>query len=809
VRISLWIDQLLQDARYALRTLRSNSGFSAVVVLTLALGISMNTAVFSVFNAVVLRPVAYPNPERLLWLSTIHQEGEPGIVLGPDFVDWRERATSFDGMAAYGLWDTTVTGAVGPVRARLANVTEDFWDLTGAQLAVGRLPGFGERDGVVLSHAFAQRWFAGDGGAIGRTVTVEGQLTAVVGVLPDDFRFHLPAPPWPGFRPKSIDIYQPMFISPVREGMIGLFNVVGRLRPGVTIEQARGELEVIRARIAEEHPNPYLFEDQRTLRVVPLHDQLVGGARLALWVMLAAVGFVLLIACANAANLLLARASTRHNEIAIRVSLGAGRLRVLQQCLVDSLVLALLGSASGLLIARLAIAVIMRVGPESVPRLGEAVIDGPVFAVALGLGVLTALVFGSAPALALWKVNPIHALRDGANGASRHVTSIRARRVILGAQIALALVLLIGAGLMLKSAWRLTAHPPGFEPEQILTMKIVFTDPAYREAPARTFAVVDALLDGLRTQPGVEAASISTHGFALTQRLVVEGAPEVSADGLARLEPIVVNSTSAALPRVIGLRMTRGRWFADNERAVVLNERLARRDFPGQDPIGRRIRLDESGPLMTIVGVAADLRYSRLDAVPEPEIYVPYSQGDDMFGVVALVRTTGDPLALAPAIRPLMARIDKTLVPDEVMTLQQRLAETIAPRRWNLLMLGTFATSALVLSLIGMYGLMTYSVAQRRQEIGVRMALGAQGVEVVRMVVRHGMGIALAGIGVGVVSSLALTRVMSSLLYDVEPSDPQTFVIVTAAFATVALVACCVPALKAAHVDPAIALRYE
>jgi putative ABC transport system permease protein len=363
VRISLWIDQLLQDARYALRTLRSNSWLSAVVVLTLALGISLNTAVFSVFNAVVLRPVAYPNPERLLWLSTIHQEDETGIVLGPDFVDWRERAASFDRMAAYGLWDTTAAGAVGPMRTRIAVVTEDFWDLTGAEPAVGRVPAFEERGAVVLSHAFAQRWFAESGSAIGRTVTLDGQTATVVGVMPDDFRFHLPAPPWPGFRPKSIDIYQPMVISPVRGGMIGLFNVVGRLRPGVTVGQARGELEVIHARIKAEHPDPYIFEGQRKLRVVPLHDQLVGGARVALWVMLAAVGFVLLIACANAANLLLARASTRHNEIAIRVSLGAGRLRVLQQCLVESLVLALLGSASGLLIARLAVAIITRVGP--------------------------------------------------------------------------------------------------------------------------------------------------------------------------------------------------------------------------------------------------------------------------------------------------------------------------------------------------------------------------------------------------------------------------------------------------------------
>ncbi|OFW40485.1 MAG: hypothetical protein A3J29_05990 [Acidobacteria bacterium RIFCSPLOWO2_12_FULL_67_14b] len=808
--ISLWIDQLVQDGRYALRTLRRSPGVSAVVVLTLALGISMNTAVFSVFTAVVLRPVAYPHPERLLWLSTVHDEGEPGIVLGPDFVDWREQATSFERMVAYGTWDSTVATAAGSARARFANVTEDFWDLTGARPTVGRVPRSGERDIVVLSHGFAQQRFPGDAGVIGRTITLEGRQATVVGVLPEDFRFHLPASPWPGFRPKAIDIYQPIFISPAREGMIGLFNVVGRLKSGATLEQARAEIEGIRARITREHPNPYRFEDQAMLRVVALHDQLVGGARLALRVLLTAVGFVLLIACANAANLLLARASTRRGEIAIRVSLGAGRFRVLQQSLMESLVLALMGCAAGLLMARLAVTAIVRLGPPSVPRLAESTIGGPVLAVALGLGLLTALGFGLAPALALWRVDARDALREGAQRASRHVAGgVRVRGSILGAQIALALVLLIGAGLMLKSAWRLAAHPPGFEPERILTMKIEFTGPQYSESPARQLALVDGLLDGLRAQPGVEAVSISTHGYLLTEHLLVEGAPEPSPADRARREPILINSTSAALARVMGLRMIRGRWIADNESAAVINEQLARREFPGQDPIGRRIRHGDSGPFLTIVGIVEDLRYSRLDAAPEPEVFVPYSQGDGMFGFIALVRTTGDPLALVPTLRPLMERVDKTEAFDEVMTLQQALAETIAPRRWNLFLLGVFALSALILALIGMYGLMSYWVIQRRQEIGVRMALGARRLEVVRLVVRQGMGIALAGMGVGLLGALALTRLMSSLLYDVQPRDLQTFVAVTAALTTTALVACCLPALKAADVDPAIALRHE
>ena len=621
--VPIWIDQLLQDARCALRTLRRGSGVSAVVILTLALGISMNTAVFSVFNAVVRRPIAYPHPERLLWLSTIQNQDEPGIVLGPDFVDWRDQATCFDRMVAYGTWDSTVVTAAGPTRARLANVTEDFWDLTGASPAVGRLPAPGERDIVVLSHAFAQRWFAEDADVIGRTMTMEGRQATVVGVLPEEFRFHLPASPWPGVRPKAIDIYQPVFISPVREGMIGLFNVVGRLKSGATLEQARGELEAIRARIARGHPSRYQFEDQRILRVVPLHDQLVGGARLALWVLLTAVAFVLLIACANAANLLLARASTRQKEIAIRVSLGAGRLRVLQQCLIESLVLALIGCAAGLLLARLAVTAILRLGPQTIPRLAESTIDGPVLAVALALSILTAFVFGTAPALALWRVNAYDALGDRASSASTHVNNSRVRSWILAAQMALALVLLIGAGLMLKSATRLTAHAPGFEPSRILTMKIEFADPPYQDAPARRLAYIEMLLDGLRAQSDVEAVSISTHGYGLTEHLSVEGGPATSPEGLARQEPIMINATSAALARVMGLQMTRGRWIADNEPTAVINERLARREFPGQDPIGRRIRLDEGGPFLSIVGIVADFRYTRLDAVPEPEVYVP------------------------------------------------------------------------------------------------------------------------------------------------------------------------------------------
>ncbi|MGH9201607.1 MAG: ABC transporter permease, partial [Vicinamibacterales bacterium] len=351
--VHVWLDQLIQDARYAIRTLRRSPAFAVIAVLTLALGIGMTTAVFSVFNAVVLRPVAYPNPDRLVWLSTVGAEGEPGIVLGPDFVDWREQALSFDRMVAYGNVDHTLVTARGGTRVRLANVTEDFWDLSGARAAVGRLPRPGERGTVVLSHGLAQRWFPGDAEVVDTTVTLDGRPATIVGVLPEDFRFHFPRSAWPGFRAKDVDLYRPAFISSVREAQVELLNVVARLKPGATLERARAEIETIRARIAQTHPNP--FDGQRTLRMVPLQDQLVGNAGLALAILLAAVGFVLLIACANAANLLLARASARYREMAIRVSIGASRARVLKQLLVESVVLAVLGSTAGLLLASMGV----------------------------------------------------------------------------------------------------------------------------------------------------------------------------------------------------------------------------------------------------------------------------------------------------------------------------------------------------------------------------------------------------------------------------------------------------------------------
>ena len=796
-----------QDIRYAFRGLRRNPGFAVVVILTLAVAIGMNTAIFSVFNAVVLRPLAYPNPDRLVWLSAAGADDGTTMVLAPEFADWREHATSFDRMVAYGTVDHTLASSRGATRVRGAMVTHDFWDLSGAVPASGRLPRPEDREIVVLSQRFAERWFAGDPDVIGRTVTLDGRPVTVMSVLPDRFLFHLPGSGWIGFRPRDIDVYLPLTVSAARRGPMQLLSVVGRLNAGVPLEQAQAEIEAIRARSEEGHPNP--FGDRRTVRVSPLHDELIGGASQALLVLLGAVGFVLLIACANVSGLFIARAEGRQREIAIRMSVGAGRARVLSQLFVESLVLAVLGSAAGVLLARLAIGMILRLDPQAIPRLGETTVDARVLLVTLGVCVATAVVFGLAPGLAVWRMDPHDVLRRGIRVASPASSSVRTRRGLVAAEVAVALVLLIGAGLMLKSAWRMHAHPSGFEPHRILSAKIEFAGPQYSK-PQRSIAFVDALLRRLHTGPAIEAATISTHGCCLAMDLSVEGEPERTAEERAHKTPIMINLTTAALPRVMGVRMLRGRWFTNDERAAVVNESLARREFAGRDPIGRRILVNDNGPRLTIVGIVADLKYSQLDAPAEPEVYVPYARaGDGIFGLTALILTKGDPAALAPALRTFISEIDKTQVADDVMSLEQVLADSIAPRRWNLALLGTFAAAALFLAVIGLYGVMAYAVTQRMHELGVRMALGAQPMDVIRMVMGQGMRVAGAGIVTGLAAALVLTRVMEGLLYEVRPVDLWTFVAVTAVLTMTALVACCVPAIRAGRVDPVVTLRYD
>jgi predicted permease len=823
VWIPVWLEQLAQDARYGVRTLRRNPGFATVVILTLALGIGMNAAVFSVFNGVLLRPLSYPDSDRLVWLS-LHGDIPFNAIPMTEVAAWREQATSFEQMVAYeNTQDHTLQTPDRGTQVRNAWVSHDFWALTGARPAHGRLPQPGEEHVLVLSHGFFERWFDSDPTVVGRVVTVQGgREVTVTGVLPGDFRLELPQEALgPALELRSVDVYRPYGsgAEAPRRGTGVPVRVVAKLAPDVTIEQARTELETIRLRLAQASPMPLL--DEAMLRVVPLQEQLVGSARSALWVLLGAVAFVLLIACANIANLLLARASARQREIAIRVSVGAGRARVLRQFLAESLVLALLGGAAGLVVARWGLDVIVRVVPaDAVPRLADATIDGQVLAFALGASLLTAFLFGLVSALVLQQVNPHDVLKQGVAPVSTTSQGLRGRRALVAVQLALTVVLLSGAGLMVKSFWRMHAHAPGFDPERVLMMKVIFTAPHYVTVERRQ-AYVDELLVRIQSVPGVEAGGITAMGGASPLvHVALDGAPPASHD--RESSPVThIYAASAGYARAMGLRLVSGRWFTDAESVpgVVISESVLRREFGNiGDPIGRRVQICYAAApgapcpalVAPVVGVVSDLRYSRLDADPNPEIYVPYRHYPrGFFRFTAVVRTMGGPLASAAEIRQQVSDIDKTLPIFDVMTLEQALADSIAPRRFNLLLLGTFAVTALLLALIGIYGVVTYWVTRRTQEIGVRMALGARRGDVVRMVAGEGMRLAAPGILIGLAGALALTRFLESLLYDVRPTDATTFSVVTALLATTALVACCGPALKAALVHPIVALRDE
>jgi putative ABC transport system permease protein len=806
----VWLEQLLQDTRYGLRVLRRNPGFAAVVVLTLALGIGMNTAVFSVVNAVLLRPLSYSNPDRLIWLATTDRIFSEEIVPRFDFWEWRQQETVFERMVAYRSQDLTIATTGNAVQARIALVSHDFWEVSGARPVVGRLPNPGEHDVLLLSHGLFEREFHGDQGVVGRAVTLDGQQVTIVGVLQKTFRFQLVPPPRRGPDSKDIEAYAPLDLAPQdsQRSRGRTVSVVARLKPGVTLDRARAEIETIRSRIATGAPNSYL--DQMPLQVQPLRDRLVGHTRAALAMLLGAVAFLLLIACANIANLLLARASSRHREIATRASLGAARGRIVRQFLAESTVLAFLGGAAGVMVAWWSLTTILHLVPNAVPRFAVATIDGPVLGFAVAATIVTTFLFGLAPAISLWKISLVDAMRDGARSVSATSGSLRARKALVAAELSLSVVLLCGAGLLVKSLWNMNRHPPGFHPESILVMKV--SGPGYPNLRARV-SYVDEVLRRLEGMPGVQAVGI-TPNYPIRTGLDARGGRQLP-PGQSRPQT-TLNATSSGYARAMGLRLVAGRWITDSEATpvVVINESLARREFGEENPIGKGLLVqaiwDGRTPMYSpIVGVVADLKDSKLDEDPEPQLYMPYAHVPIGSGITVVIRSAHDPRTAAPTIRRLIADIDKTQAVYDVRTLEEALAESVAPRRFMVILVGTFAAAALLVVLIGVYGVVSYSVEQRTREIGVRLALGARRGEVVRMVVLQGMQFALVGIVAGLASAVSLTRLMVSLLYEVEPGDPQTFAIVVALLLTTALVACCGPAARAATVDPIVALRQE
>ncbi len=660
---------------------------------------------------------------------------------------------------------------------------------------------------ILITHKLWTRSFGSDPDVVGKPILYNGHPFTICGVLPESYRFALPLV-GPGLDNPEIEAYIPEFLDPGDpEIERAILTVVAKLRPGVPLSQAASELEAIQTDIVARRHSQGVFGMEK-LRILPIQERLVGESRRALMVLLAAVAFVLLIACANIANLTLARATSRQREIAIRAAIGAGRSRVIAQILAEGIVLALIGGVGGLLVAHLTLGAVIQLGSHAVPRLGEATIDLRVLGFTFLVSTITGILFGLGPAISLSRATLGYGLTEGGSTVSAGRSRIAVRRFLMAGELAVTLVLLVGAGLMVRSFLRMSARPPGFVPESILTMKVGLSGPSYQgsEAPVAYF---DRLLARVDAVPGVSAAGITN--------VTVLGI--IQAEGIQfpkqKRPATIYRSVSTGYFQAMGMRLVAGRWLTDREPspAVMINESFARAVYGKNDPLGRRIGSPSSNPgkepLATIVGVVADMRYAKLDAKPAPETYVPYRQAIDLHSVDIMVRTAGNPSALTGDIRKILAGLDRAQPVYDVQTVEQALAGSIAPRRFNLLLLGIFAAVALALAVVGIYGVMGYVVAQRTHEIGVRMALGARRSEVVRMVVRQGMVVAGMGIVVGTVAAFGLTRLMGSLLYEIAPTDGPTFAVVCSVLAAAAFLACCLPALRASKVDPVVALRYE
>jgi len=813
VWVPIWADQLLQDARYSLRLVRRSPGFATLVVATLALGIGLTTAVFSVVNAVLLRPLAYRDGSRLIWIVTYDDRVAPiksiEVVSAPDFLAFHDHASTLERVVAFYIGMERVTAKDGVVATRVATVSSDFWDLAGATPALGRLPSTNE-DAIVLSHAFFESAFNGDAALVGRMVTVNDRQALLAGVLPRTFRPQLPAPAAVSqLSPGDVEAYHATTIqapSPTDLG-VRVFYVIARTRSRVSAAQVKSELETLRASVQRAYPK---LASAPRLRVTPFAEVLVGQARRPLFILFGCVLLVLTIACVNIASLQLARASARRKEVAVRAAIGAGRGRVLRQFVVENLLLASAGGIVGLLVARAAVSSMVHLLPYAIPRLTETTIDARVLAFASIASVVTALACGIAPAAALWRMNVQDALKDGTRTTTAPPRALRARRALVTVELALASVLVVAAMLLVKSLWRITAYPAGFDPEHVLTLKVQMSGQAYR-TPERKRAYLDEVLGQAGAVPGVLATGVSSDADARIRLIRLDSRPMSILD-----RPIVrLNVTSAGYAAAIGMRIVEGRWMTDAEPSAVyvINETLARRYFPGESPIGRRLLLP-NGPdparaiPAPVVGIVADLRIADLESAIEPELFLDYRHGNP-FAMTVNMRTTGDPLHVAPTVRAKLAAIDPTQALFQVKRLDTALIDSIAPRRMTLTLLSVFAGSALLLGVIGIYGVMAYSVAQRTQEIGVRMALGATRQAVLMMIMTQGIRLTAAGVAVGAVSAAGTSRVLTSLLYDIQPTDGGSFAVACAGVAATAIAACSLPAIAASLVDPVVALRCE
>ena len=816
------MDTLLQDIRYGVRVLLKSRGLSAVALIALMLGIGANTAIFSVVNAVLLKPLPYPEPERLVKINEKSPQFDSMSIAYPNFLDWRDRNQSFDEIAAYRREGFNVTGGDTPEHIQGRLVSAAFFSILGTRPALGRsfLPEEDKPGGnpvVILSNGLWQRRYGRDPNLVGKSLTINGKDCTVVGILPADFNFYTQS-----------ELFLPIgaidHVSMTSRIMHPGIQAIGRLKQGVTLTQARAEMESIALSLAEQYPDSNTGYSV-TLR--SMYEDVVGGIRSVLLVLLGIVCLVLLIACANVANLLLARAAVRQKEIAIRTALGASRMRIIRQLLTESVLLSITGGGLGLLLAMWGTDALIAAIPDTIPRAEDIRIDTSVLVFTLAVSLVTGIIFGLMPAMQASKPDLNESLKDGGRGSTTSISG-RVRSSLVVAEVAIALVVLICAGLMIRSLLELRDIAPGLDPHGVITMQIPVSSNVTSD-PVKIRTFYRQLLERVEGAPGVQSATISVNmpltGEDSEAPFWVGTGPRPAQEDM---DFALMYPTSPGYLKTMGIPLLRGRFLTEQDtekssNVVVIDEARARGLFANEDPIGQRMTIPGVGVVpdiqCEIVGVAGHVKHFGLDTDSQSKIqyqfYMPFLQVPDPFigllgtNITLLARTQPDPMSMAGAIKKEVLAVDKDQPVNNVRTMEQILSASISQQRFSMLLLGIFAGVALLLAAVGIYGVMSYAVAQRTHEIGIRMALGASRNDVVRLVVGHGLVLTAAGIILGLLCAFFLTQLMSSLLYGVSATDPLTFASIALILTGVALGASYVPARRATKVDPMIALRHE
>lgn len=815
------METLIKDLRYAIRSLARRPSFTAVAIITLALGIGANTAIFSVVNATLIRPLPFNEPDRIVmvwgYIPKMANTADKFPSSAGNYLALAKQTQSFQQLAAFRQWSWQLTHAGEPEQLQGVRVSANFFEALGARPVLGQtFNADQDQEGAapvaIISHRMWQREFGASANVVGRSLTLNGRTVSVVGVMPRDFEFPGGANMIPGLQfATRNDIWMPLAMSSEERQSQGSLNLalLGRLKPGVTVVQAETEARAIQTTLP-------LGTVGYTVNLIPLQKQMVGNIQRLLLVLLATVSFVLLIACANVANLLLARAAARRREMAIRGALGAGRFRIFKQLLTESLLLSFAGGLAGVLLAIWGTPLLVSFIPEKVPRIHEVNVDLRVLGFAFLVSILCGAVFGLAPALQASRVDLNESLKESSRGITGSLRQNRMRAFLIVCEVSLAVVLMIGAALLMKSFVRLLDVNPGFDPAQTLAMEVVLPSapPSKYENENERAAFFEQVVNRINHAPGVIAAgavlSLPLTGAEESTDIFVEGRPRPEAG--QRLQADFTMITPDYF-RAMGIPLLKGRQFTERDRkdtpaVIIINNALAHRYFPNEEPVGKRITVGFEKFPREVVGVVESTKQQTLTAEAPPALFIPHLQrAAETMTIV--IRTNADPISLAPMAREQVHAVDSAIPVTNVRTMNEVFSESVVQQRFSMLLVGLFGSLALALSAIGIYGVMAYTVTQRKHEIAVRMALGARRRQVLQLIVKDGLIVASLGVGLGVAGAFGLTRLMTSLLFEVKPTDLQTFVLVSVLLLLVAVAACLVPARRATKVDPLVALRYE